>query len=98
MILFMFTLLFCFSLFAFVLVVGVGLEPTSIRGFGLRRVFWCGVFAVLAFAIVAVAAAALHRRVGALRWVFAGLLALTGVLTLVYAVLTGDAGARAKWG
>lgn len=54
-------------------------------------------FAVLAFAIVAVAAAALHRRVGALRWVLAGLLAVTGVLTLVYAVLTGDAGAQVAW-
>ncbi|MBC9733231.1 DUF2231 domain-containing protein [Nocardioides marmotae] len=52
---------------------------------------------VLAFAVVAVLAAALHRRVGATRWVLAVLLAGTGVATVVYAVLTGDAGAQVAW-
>ncbi|WP_435742239.1 DUF2231 domain-containing protein [Nocardioides sp. SYSU DS0663] len=53
--------------------------------------------AVLAFAVVAVLAAALHRRGGAVRWVLAALLAVTAVATLVYAVLTGDAGAQIAW-
>lgn len=52
---------------------------------------------VAAFAVVAVAAAALHRRVGAVRWLLAALLAVTGVATVVYAVLTGDAGAQVAW-
>ena len=52
---------------------------------------------VLAFAVVAVLAAALHRRAGAVRWVLGVLLAGSAVATVVYAVLTGDAGAQIAW-
>lgn len=52
---------------------------------------------VLGFAVAAVAAAALHRRAGAARWVLAVLVAALGVATVVYAVLTGDAGAQVAW-
>lgn len=52
---------------------------------------------VLEFAVVAVAAAALHRRVGRSRRVLAVLLAASGIATIVYSVLTGEAGARIAW-
>jgi len=52
---------------------------------------------ILAFAVLAVVAAALHRRVGAVRWVLGALVAVAGVATIVYAVLTGDAGAQVAW-
>jgi hypothetical protein len=55
-------------------------------------------WAATAFAVVAVAAAGpLHRREGPVRIVLALVLAGTAVLTLVYAVLTGDAGAQIAW-
>ena len=53
---------------------------------------------VSGFAVVTVAATWLHRRAGALRWVLAALVAVGAVLTLVWTVLTGDAGAQAVWG
>lgn len=55
------------------------------------------VWLALAFAAVAVAAAALHHRTGPLRWLLAGVLAVAAAAVLVQVVLTGDAGARAVW-
>ena len=52
----------------------------------------------LGFTLVAVAAAALHRRPGAVRLATQVLLGLAAVATLVIVVLTGDAGSRAVWG
>lgn len=51
----------------------------------------------LVFAVAAVAAAWLHHRTGAVRWLVGGALAVTATAVLVQAVLTGDAGARAVW-
>jgi uncharacterized membrane protein len=51
-----------------------------------------------AFAIVAIVAAWLHARVGAIRVVLSAALSVAAVATLVYTVLTGDAGAQAVWG
>lgn len=53
-------------------------------------------FAV-AFVVVAVLAAWLHRRTGPVRWLVGGALAVAATAVLVQAVLTGDAGARAVW-
>jgi hypothetical protein len=51
-----------------------------------------------AFAAAAVVAAGpLHRHEGPVRVVLAVVVAATAVLTLVYAVLTGDAGAQIAW-
>ena len=50
------------------------------------------------FAIVTVAATALHHRTGALRIVLGVLVAVAAVATLVWTVMTGDAGAKAVWG
>ncbi|WP_121258127.1 DUF2231 domain-containing protein [Nocardioides ferulae] len=52
---------------------------------------------ITGFAAAAAAATALHARGGPVRWLLAGLVALLGVATLVYAVLTGDAGAQVAW-
>jgi hypothetical protein len=52
----------------------------------------------IAFAVVAVAAALLHRRTGAVRVALSALLAVSAVSVLVSVVLTGDAGAQAVWG
>ncbi|WP_322936692.1 DUF2231 domain-containing protein [Nocardioides bizhenqiangii] len=49
------------------------------------------------FAVVALLAAGMHRREGAVRVVVGIVLAGLAVLTLVYAVLTGDAGAQIAW-
>ncbi|MFC5728225.1 MULTISPECIES: DUF2231 domain-containing protein [Nocardioides] len=54
-------------------------------------------WATTAFSAAAVAAAGLHRREGPVRVVLAVVLALAAVVTLVYAVLTGDAGAQIAW-
>ncbi len=50
------------------------------------------------FAVIAILAAWLHPREGALRTLVQVLLALAAVGTLVLVVLTGDAGAQAVWG
>ena len=51
------------------------------------------------FAVVTVVAAGwLHRRSGAVRYALSALVAVGAVLTLVWTVLTGDAGAQAVWG
>jgi len=50
------------------------------------------------FAVVTIAAAWWHHRAGAARWLLSGLVAVGAVLTLVWVVLTGDAGAQAVWG
>ncbi len=49
------------------------------------------------FGIVTVAATYLHTRTGTTRMVLSGLVVVLAVLTLVWTVLTGDAGARAVW-
>lgn len=49
-------------------------------------------------AVVAVLAAWLHAREGAVRWVLSAGLVVMGVATLVYVALTGDAGAQSVWG
>jgi uncharacterized membrane protein len=51
-----------------------------------------------AFAVVAVVAVWLHERRGAARIALAGLLSVAAIATLVYTVLTGEAGAQAVWG
>lgn len=50
------------------------------------------------FAAVTVLATALHARTGAVRMVLSGLVVVGAVATLVYTILTGDAGAQAVWG
>lgn len=50
------------------------------------------------FAIVAFLAAWFHTRTGGVRVVLSALLAVAAVATLVYTILTGDAGAQAVWG
>lgn len=51
-----------------------------------------------AFAIVSVVAAGwLHRRTGALRLSLGGAVAILAVVTAVYTVLVGDAGAQIAW-
>ncbi len=54
-------------------------------------------WATSGFAVAALAAAGLHRRDGAVRVVLGIVLAGLAILTLVYAVLTGDAGAQIAW-
>lgn len=51
-----------------------------------------------AFAVLTVAAVWLHARRGAARLALAGLVSAAAVATLVYTVLTGEAGAQAVWG
>jgi len=50
-----------------------------------------------AFAVVAFAAAWLHTRTGAVRVGLSAGVVVLGVLTLVWTVLTGDAGAQMGW-
>jgi len=49
------------------------------------------------YGVVAIVAAWLHDRTGAARVVLGVLLAATAIATLVWTILTGDAGARAVW-
>jgi hypothetical protein len=51
-----------------------------------------------ALAVVAVVAAWLHARAGAVRIVLSAALVVAGGVTLAYVVLTGDAGAQSVWG
>lgn len=51
-----------------------------------------------ALAVVAVLAAWLHARQGAVRIALSAGLVVAGMATLVYVVRTGDAGARSVWG
>jgi hypothetical protein len=50
------------------------------------------------FALVTVLATWQHARTGGVRVLLGGLVVIGAVATLVYTVLTGDAGARAVWG
>jgi hypothetical protein len=50
------------------------------------------------FAVLTVLAVLLHERRGAVRVALAGLVSVAAIATLVYTVLTGDAGAQAVWG
>jgi hypothetical protein len=50
------------------------------------------------FAVVTVVAVWQHARRGGLRYVLDGLVVVGAVLTLVWTVMTGDAGAQAVWG
>ncbi|MDP2774078.1 MAG: hypothetical protein Q8O61_11040 [Nocardioides sp.] len=50
-----------------------------------------------AFAVLSFLAAWWHTRTGAVRAVMSGLVAVSAVVTLVYVVLTGDAGAQIAW-
>jgi predicted membrane protein DUF2231 len=50
------------------------------------------------FAVVTVAATWLHHRAGAVRYLLSALVVVGAVLTLVWTILTGDAGAQAVWG
>jgi len=50
------------------------------------------------FAVVTVAATWLHHRAGAVRYLLSALVVVGAVLTLVWTILTGDAGAKAVWG
>jgi hypothetical protein len=50
------------------------------------------------FFVVACLSAWLHPRTGAVRVILGILLAASAIATLVYVILTGDAGARAVWG
>jgi uncharacterized membrane protein YebE (DUF533 family) len=50
------------------------------------------------FAIATVAATYLHTRTGATRMALGALVAVGAVATLVWVVLTGDAGSRSVWG
>ena len=54
-------------------------------------------WSVTGFAVVSFAAAWLHTRSGAVRTAMAGLVAALAVLTAVYTILTGDAGAQIAW-
>ncbi|GEP34555.1 hypothetical protein NSZ01_23230 [Nocardioides szechwanensis] len=50
-----------------------------------------------AFAVLSFLAAWWHTRTGPVRLVMGGLVAASAVVTLVYVVLTGDAGAQVAW-
>ena len=50
------------------------------------------------FAIVTVLATWLHSRTGAVRYLLSALVIVGALATLVWTVLTGDAGAKAVWG
>jgi uncharacterized membrane protein len=50
------------------------------------------------FAVVTVVAVWQHSRTGSARYVLGGLVVVGAITTLVWTVLTGDAGARAVWG
>ena len=50
------------------------------------------------FGIVTVLATWLHDRAGATRMVLSALVVVGAVLTMVWTILTGDAGAQAVWG
>jgi len=50
------------------------------------------------FALVTVVAVWQHERQGAARYALGGLVVVLGIATLVYTVLTGDAGSKAVWG
>ena len=50
-----------------------------------------------AYAVVTVVATWLHERTGAVRVVLGVLVAASAIATLVWTILTGDAGARAVW-
>ena len=58
------------------------------------RLFWV----TLGFGVLAVLAAWLHTRTGAVRMVLNVLLGLAAVAVIVLAVMAGDAGSRAVWG
>ena len=58
------------------------------------RLFWV----TLAFGVLAVLAAWLHTRTGAVRVVLNVLLGLAAVAVIALAVLAGDAGSRTVWG
>ena len=49
------------------------------------------------FAVLSFVAAWWHTRTGAVRAVMSGLVAVSAVVTMVYVVLTGDAGAQIAW-
>jgi uncharacterized membrane protein len=66
------------------------LETHESRGDVLR-------YSVTAFAVLSFVAAWLHTRSGPTRLALGVAVAATGVLTLVYTVLTGEAGADLKW-
>ena len=57
------------------------------------RLFWV----TLGFGVLAVLAAWLHTRTGAVRVLLSVLLGLAALAVLALAVLTGDSGARAVW-
>jgi len=50
------------------------------------------------FALVTVVAVWQHERQGAARYALGGLVVVLAIATLVYTVLTGDAGSKAVWG
>ncbi len=50
------------------------------------------------FGIVTILATWLHDRVGVVRMVLSALVVVGAVLTLIWTVLTGDAGSQAVWG
>jgi hypothetical protein len=50
------------------------------------------------FAIVTILATWLHHRTGAVRYLLGALVAVGAIATLIWTVLTGDAGAQAVWG
>ncbi|QCW50359.1 hypothetical protein FE634_07985 [Nocardioides dongxiaopingii] len=54
-------------------------------------------FSITGFAVLAFVAAWLHTRSGTTRIALGVLVAGTAVLSLVYTVLTGEAGAQMKW-
>jgi uncharacterized membrane protein len=53
---------------------------------------------VTGFALVTVVAVWQHSRTGAVRVVLNGLVVVGAVLTVIWVVMTGDAGSRAVWG
>jgi hypothetical protein len=59
---------------------------------------WITLWVTLGFTLVAITAAFLHERRGALRVGVQTVLVVAAVATLVSVVLTGDAGSRAVWG
>jgi len=51
-----------------------------------------------AFGLVTIVATWLHDRAGGVRMLLSALVVVTAALTLVWTILTGDAGAQAVWG
>jgi drug/metabolite transporter (DMT)-like permease len=62
-----------------------------------ERADWL-LWSTIVFGVIAIAAAALHKKSGPVRVLTDILLLLSAVTVVIFVVMTGEAGARAVWG